>query len=185
MKLDVVDFSGSRLSSFSTQGATSPTRSMHSRDGSRSSSPLLKPWNRDRSRSPLRFGDDGSTSPAGSFKASNAYRGDLAAHELRKERLHSAFDLPDEVSGPEGKNACSVKELKNTLRSLGVTEADILKCMEKSELQDLLAIAEKPEEIVPKVSGEDVESLLFRTQSGGKKTTPLSQLPRLNPSTAM
>lgn len=184
MKLDVVDWFGSRnssvLSALSTDGASSPTRSIHSPDGSRSSSPLLKPWNRDRSRSPLR--SDGTTSPTGSFKASKAYRGDLAAREMRQDRLHSAFDIPDEVSG----NECSVKELKNTLRSLGVTETDILRCMEKSELQNLRITAETPKEIVPKVSGDDVESMLFRTQSGGEKTQlRFAQLLQLKPSTAL
>jgi hypothetical protein len=67
------------------------------------------------------------------------YRADVAARELRRElgKLQSGFDMPEEIRRPE-KFKCSVKDLKDTLRVLGVTEQDIQGCMEKSHLEDLL-----------------------------------------------
>lgn len=88
LNLDVVDWLP--WQKHSTSSSQSPERSP---EHSRCTSPLLR---------------RGDTSPEGSFKISKTYRADQAARELRKEklqsgfdreRLHKAFDLPEEIAG--------------------------------------------------------------------------------------
>ena len=88
LNLDVVDWLP--WQNRSTSASQSPERSP---EHSRCTSPLLR---------------RGDTSPEGSFKISKTYRADQAARELRKEklqsafdreRLHRAFDLPEEIAG--------------------------------------------------------------------------------------
>ena len=104
----------------------------------------LAPLQIDRVRRPLCF--DLISEPRGRRAQMTAsrpvrltYRADVAARELRRElgKLQSGFDMPEEIRRPE-KFKCSVKDLKDTLRVLGVTEQDIQGCMEKSHLEDLL-----------------------------------------------
>lgn len=77
----------------------------------------------------------------------------------------------DNLAGPEGKPGCSVKEIKDALRSLGVTEHDILKCMEKNDLKELLESTLPAHESVSAVTtADDVESRLFRTLSGENRS---------------
>lgn len=90
MNLDVVDWL-----SWKTRSASSSKSPERSPEHSRCTSPLLR---------------RGDTSPEGSFKISKTYRADQAARELRKEkmqsafdreRLHMAFDLPEEIAGEQ------------------------------------------------------------------------------------
>ena len=148
--------SDSLFSSTADDVCASPTRS----DRSRSTSPLLGGYNR----------TSGPSSPNGSF-SSRKYRADLASRELRRElgKLQSAFDVPEEITGPEPKLGCSVKALKEHLRVLGVTDEDIRGCMEKSDLEALMQSAAKPTPAPAEMTAQDVEDRLFRTESDDKR----------------
>ena len=161
MDFDVVDWKAWRSRSIDTRASSRKSSIDSVTDGSRSTSPLLR-------------GRD--MSPTGSFRTSQAYRSDLAARELRrssKSSLQSAFDLQEEVDDSEVRIGVSIKDLKNTLRSLGATEQDILRCMERSDLEQLIAVQTSSKE-APAVTAEDVESRLFRTHSGGKMRSAYS-----------
>ena len=68
-----------------------------------------------------------------------------------------------------------MKEIKDALRSLGVTEHDILQCMEKSDLQELLETTLPAQKSVRTVTtAEDVESRLLKKKM--QKRTGLDML---------
>lgn len=62
---------------------------------------------------------------------------------LAQERLDSElrFRIPDDKDGSAGDFAgCSIKDLKHMLRKLGVQEEQLVKCVEKSDLNNLMAL---------------------------------------------
>jgi len=108
---------------------------------------------------------NGCPRPDSSFKESKAYRSDMASCELRKERLDSElrFRIPDDKDGSAGDFAgCSIKDLKHMLRKLGVQEEQLVKCVEKSDLNNLMALVSQ----APTTAADVENRLFFRAENG-------------------